>query len=114
MPFLAPRPRAGTASISLGGVKPFVNAVGRPEDGPHPCPCCRYLTLGERSGYEICPVCFWEDDGQDDHDADEVRGGPNYHLSLTQARRNYAAYGACDERSVRHVRPPEPGELPAR
>jgi hypothetical protein len=27
------------------------------------------------------PVCFWEDDGQDDHDADLVRGGPNGALS---------------------------------
>lgn len=40
-------------------------------------PCCGFITLTERSAYEICPVCFWEDDGQDDHDADHVRGGPN-------------------------------------
>lgn len=38
------------------------------------CPCCCCLTLHERGGYESCPVCFWEDDGQDDHDAEEVRG----------------------------------------
>jgi hypothetical protein len=43
------------------------------------------LTLNERGGWEICAVCFWEDDGQDDHDADNVRGGPNGALSLTQA-----------------------------
>ena len=41
-------------------------------------------------GQELYPVCFWEDDGQDDHDADEVRGGPSYTLSLTEARANYA------------------------
>ena len=34
----------------------------------------------------MCPTCMWEDDGQDDHDADIVRGGPNSDLSLTQAR----------------------------
>lgn len=45
------------------------------------CPCCGHLTLCGRAGYEICPVCFWEDDGQDSHDADEVRGGPNIHIS---------------------------------
>ena len=39
--------------------------------------------------YVICPVCCWEDDGQDDEDAHEVRGGPNGSLSLTQARENY-------------------------
>src|SRR5215216_1988474 len=63
----------------------FVN-VERRGGGPHACPCCGYLTLDDRAGYEICPVCSWEDDGQDDHDADEVRGGPNYGLSLTAAR----------------------------
>jgi hypothetical protein len=57
-------------------------------------------------------VCFWEDDGQDDHDADMVRGGPNANLSLTEARANYRSFGACDERSIQHVRPPRAEELP--
>jgi hypothetical protein len=56
------------------------------------------------------PVCFWEDDGQDDSDADIVRGGPNYTLSLTEARANYARIGACEERVLPHVRPPRPEE----
>ncbi|WHO76586.1 MULTISPECIES: CPCC family cysteine-rich protein [Rhizobium] len=42
------------------------------------------------------PVCFWEDDGQDDHDAELVRGGPNGPLSLVQARLNFAESGACN------------------
>ena len=40
--------------------------------------------------------CGWEDDGQDDHDADVVRGGPNGRLSLTQARLDYAEVVAED------------------
>lgn len=68
---------------------PFVNVSRGPEDGPYPCPCCRYITLPTRGGYDICPVCFWEDDGQDDPVADEVWGGPNYELSLTAARANF-------------------------
>lgn len=82
------------------------------QDGPHACPCCGYLTLGERGGFEICDVCFWEDDGQDDHDADVVRGGPNGALSLTAARRSFNAVGAADERHIHSVRPPEPDEIP--
>ena len=83
--------------------------------GPEPerrftCPCCRYVTLSQRGGFEVCPVCFWEDDGQDDHDAAVVRGGPNAALSLEEARRNYAAFGACDERSKANVRCPLPEE----
>lgn len=50
------------------------------------CPCCGHRTLGSRGNYEICPECDWEGDGQDDHDADLVRGGPNGRLSLTAAR----------------------------
>src|SRR5712691_9514147 len=81
--------------------------------GPEPgrrfaCPCCRCLTLEQRGAFEICPICFWEADGQDDHDAADILGGPNGPLSLEQARRNYAAFGACDERSRAHVRPPSP------
>lgn len=76
------------------------------------CPCCGYLTLSERGAYEVCRVCFWEDDGQDDHDADVVRGGPNSSISLTEARRNFAAYGASERRVVHLVREPFPEEVP--
>ncbi|HLJ26475.1 MAG TPA: CPCC family cysteine-rich protein [Candidatus Angelobacter sp.] len=76
------------------------------------CPCCRFKTLHQRGGYEICQVCFWEDDGQDDHDADEARGGPNDKLSLTEARRNFQQFGACEMRFVNNVRRPLPDEQP--
>jgi len=77
---------------------------------PFPCPCCGNLTLDERGGFEICPVCYWGDDGQDGEDADVVRGGPNRDLSLTQARRNYKEFGAYCREALGHVRPPKPEE----
>jgi len=91
----------------------FTNVSKKPaEDGSlYRCHCCDCRTLGERGGYEICPVCFWEDDGQDSHDADEVRGGPNGSLSLTQARQNFRNFGACDRKASAHVRKPRPDEL---
>jgi hypothetical protein len=49
-------------------------------------PCCAYPTLNERGAYEICAICFWEDDDQDDDTSDEVWGGPNGELSLTEER----------------------------
>jgi hypothetical protein len=52
------------------------------------CPGCGYPTLTERGGYEICTVCNWEDDNQDDKQADEIWGGPNSTLSLTENRLN--------------------------
>jgi hypothetical protein len=86
--------------------------ANQPSALPLRCPCCRCKTLGSRGDYQICSVCFWEDDGQDNYDADHVRGGPNGRLSLTEARRNYQRLGACDERSLKHVRSPRPEELP--
>jgi len=86
----------------------------RPRDLPLRCPCCGYRTLSERTVFEICEVCFWEDDGQDDGDADECRGGPNGSLSLSAARANYLRFGACEESMVGNVRPPRPEELPVR
>ena len=74
------------------------------------CPCCGYLTLFGRAGFEICQVCYWEDDGQDDHDAEEVRGGPNGDLSLAKARKNFKAFGASERKYCDSVRPPTENE----
>ncbi len=79
--------------------------------GPYRCPCCGFSTLTERGGDEICEVCFWEDDGQDDHDADEVRGGPNDELTLTIARQNFQRFGASREDVLQHVRKPTADEV---
>jgi hypothetical protein len=78
-----------------------------PED-PTPrevCPCCDYVTLPERHNYLICPVCFWEDDGVDLDDPDAY-SGPN-HMTLREGRANFARLGACDEKMLAHVCPPE-------
>jgi ribosomal protein L37AE/L43A len=56
------------------------------------CPCCGYPTLVERAAYEICGLCNWEDDGQDNNNADEIWGGPNKDYSLIEARDNFESY----------------------
>jgi hypothetical protein len=64
--------------------------VAPPNSGVrYPCPCCGYPMLSERGGYEICRLCNWEDDGQDDPHSEEVWGGPNGSYSLVQARSNF-------------------------
>lgn len=66
------------------------------------CPCCGYPTLQSRQQFEICYLCDWEDDGQDDHDAELILGGPNDEYSLALARSNFthraSMYLANDER----------------
>lgn len=74
-----------------------------------PCPCCGYLTMSEPGLHEICPVCFWHDDGFTD--LDEV-SAPN-HITLRQGQENFRRFGACEEKFRVFVRDPRPGEHPA-
>ncbi len=64
------------------------------------CACCDHFSLDD-GDWEICPVCFWEDDGLGFDDPDE-ESGPN-HITLRQARANFSAFGACDRRLLPNV-----------
>ncbi|MBK9386338.1 MAG: hydrolase [Planctomycetes bacterium] len=75
-----------------------------------PCRCCGFLTLGARGNYEICPVCFWEDDVLENP---EIAGGANA-VSLREAQASYRRIGACEARFLDHVRAPLPEEQPPR
>ncbi len=71
---------------------------------PYPCVCCGHLTMDEPPGsFEICPVCFWEDDSVQLRWPDWY-GGAN-HPCLVDAQQNYQRFGACDERSMPNARP---------
>jgi hypothetical protein len=76
------------------------------------CPCCGHLTLATRppGTYEVCEVCFWEDDGVQFADP-EYRGGANRE-SLNEARANFREFGASSRSALPHVRPPREGEVP--
>ena len=78
----------------------------------YPCPCCGHLTLMARppGTYEICDVCFWEDDRAQFEDP-EYEGGANK-VSLREARENFRAFGAAEERFLDNVRPPRAEEKP--
>ncbi len=71
----------------------------------YPCPCCGYITFDEPPGsYDICEVCFWEDDGSQLRWPQNA-GGANV-PSLIEAQRNFANFGACEQRLIRYVRQP--------
>jgi hypothetical protein len=58
--------------------------------------------------YDVCPVCFWEDDVVALRWPD--RGGTANVPSLIEAQRTYAAVGAIEERFADKVRPPTDDE----
>ena len=74
------------------------------------CPCCGYKTLPEEANgtFNICPVCFWEDDNVQLKDPN-YKGGAN-HVSLKEAQNNFITFGACEKIMVKNVRPANTSE----
>ena len=70
------------------------------------CPCCWYKTLEEEppGTYEICNICFWEEDPVQFKEPD-YEGGAN-EGSLRQAQENFIVFGACEKRCIELVRKP--------
>ena len=75
------------------------------------CPCCGYYTYDHKPNgtYEICEVCFWEDDPIQLKDP-YYAGGAN-RVSLVQGRINFKRFASCEEQCVPYVRKPNPDEL---
>ena len=76
----------------------------------YPCPCCGYKTLDSPAGesFEICTVCFWQNNSYQLKYPND-NGGPN-RVSLKQAQMNYIDFGTCEKEMVQHVRHPLAGE----
>ena len=61
------------------------------------CECCGCAAMGSSDEYDICPVCFWERDKVQERDPDYADGANS--VSLNEARKNYAEFGACENAS---------------
>ena len=70
------------------------------------CVCCGFptLTASPPGTFEICPICYWEDDDAQYRDP-QYDGGANS-VSLAQAQHNFTKFGAISEEHRQHVRPP--------
>jgi hypothetical protein len=93
----------------------YIDEYRRQWKGPlahYRCPCCGFHTLPRQPGgtFDLCPVCFWEDDPIqfEDH---EYEGGANT-VNLRTAQENFRQFGASERRFLSHVRPPLPDEMP--
>lgn len=121
----AQRPKAATRRLSLSGASSSavygarVKSIRRINDCPcesgidrFDCPCCGYRTLhvsGGTAEYEICQVCFWQHDHVDEADSERPPLGPNG-VTLSDARSNFLAFGACERKWIENVRPARPDE----
>ena len=83
------------------------------KNGLFACPCCGYATLEDIAGYDICRICFWEDDGQDDPEENINRGGPNK-ISLQKGRENFLLYGVSDLKDQKYVSKPASEDIKLR
>lgn len=82
------------------------------QDSKFPCPCCGFLSRSEENygTYEICEICYWEDDPLQAKNPD-FAGGANI-PSLKEARKNFLKYGASSKEYINIVRKPFPKEVP--
>lgn len=71
------------------------------------CPCCGYYTLDSEGMYDICPVCFWEDNNEveDPNEYDDCNK-----MSLNEARKNYLEFGTCKKDMKKYCRKPRESE----
>lgn len=91
------------------------------------CLCCGYKTLDTRGEYDICPVCFWEDDAYlifteksikslyydkepIENELLDIPSGANHGLTLRQGQENYRLFGACEKEMLPYVRKPHMSE----
>lgn len=68
-------------------------------DDLYSCPCCNYKTLDRIGEYDICKVCYWEDDGIRELD----RYSSVNHMSLSEAIENYRKIGVISDRFLQFV-----------
>ena len=65
-----------------------------------PCVCCGYKTL-MGIGWEICNVCYWEDDGF----TELYKTSSANHMSLFEAKENFLKFGVKLEERLKYVDP---------
>jgi hypothetical protein len=66
------------------------------EENLRSCPCCAYKTLDSNGEYDVCKVCFWEDDGNNDP---LIYSNVNK-ITLGDAQSNFIEIGAYDKKAL--------------
>ncbi len=75
-----------------------------------PCPVCQYKTFAELGTWRTCPVCGWSSDPVQEARATESIGENG--ISLIDARRNFAKFGAITREKLALIDPDGPQKYP--
>ncbi|MCP3656364.1 CPCC family cysteine-rich protein [Herbaspirillum sp.] len=66
------------------------------------CPCCGYEVFPTPPGsYDICPICFWEDDELQLYYPHVHGANP---ASLIESQVNVVQFGACNKEMAKNTR----------
>jgi len=68
-----------------------------------PCPVCNYKSFIELGTWKTCPVCAWNSDPMQEAMPTEAVGSNG--LSLEDARRNFAQFGAITQDKLSEIDP---------
>ena len=64
------------------------------------CVVCGYRTLESEHNWDICPICFWEDDVVGGID---TTSSANEGMWISEAQANFIKFGAVSERLRAHA-----------
>ena len=75
-----------------------------------PCPACNYKTFLELGTWKTCPVCGWNSDSVQEALPEEPIGSNS--VSLVQARKNFADFGAISRDKLAELDPEAKQKFP--
>jgi len=79
------------------------------DDRAYPCPICGYYTVDAPRDWDICPICFWEDDVRPT-EGGRTTSPANRGMSMATAQANFVLFGAVERHFLLNSRRPSPGE----
>jgi hypothetical protein len=74
----------------------------------YPCPCCGHLTVNDERTYDLCDVCFWENDLDQLANPTSSKGANGY--SLIDGQETFIRVGASHKTFLQKVRAPNESE----
>jgi len=94
--------KADCYSFSSGVAPTILGGISKMEK--YPCPCCGYCVFEQATGsYNICPICFWEDD--EFQLTYPFAIGAN-RVNLFVAQNNFLVLRTSEEKFIKLVRTP--------